>query len=432
MQKSYLFVTIDGGGNIPPVLGLARRLAQRGHRVRQLSEPCLRPAAESYGLEFLPFSQYFTRTDRREDIFEDWKAGPLSNPIFENIIFGPAEIVVRETRRAMEAVSADVLVADCLLFPALIAAEALGLPGVVVFHMPEYLPGPNRPPGMMGLVPGRGVPGRWRDRLLGNIFNLIFNRGLSTLNTIRAQHQLPPLANAVDQVHRAGRRFIQTSRAFDFPIEPAPANVRYTGPVLDDPDWVVPWASPWAVDDGRPLVVVSFSSTFQNQRTAIERCIEALGTLPVRGLLTLGPAMAKESLLLPDNLVAVESAPHTRVFTHADLVITHAGHGTTMRALANGLPLLCLPMGRDQNDNAAKVAYHGAGIRLSPKARAAAIRRAITRILADPAYRNQARRLQAHILADTQQDTAIEELEALAEERQENAGEELRIWTHLL
>jgi len=37
------------------------------------------------------------------------------------------------------------------------------------------------------------------------------------------------------------------------------------------------------------------------------------------------------------------------VFPLADLVITHAGHGTLMRALSHGLPLVCLPMGRDQN-----------------------------------------------------------------------------------
>ena len=411
--KNYLFVTIDGGGNIPPMLGLARRLAERGHRVRILTEPCLQDAAEKNGLEFLPFSECFTRTNRREDIFGDWKTSPLANPTFENIVFGPAEIVVRETLNAMEANHTDVLVADCLLFPCLIAAEALGVPGVVVFHMPEYLPGPNRPPGVMGLTPGTNLFTRWRDRMLGKVFNIVFNKGLSRINAVRAQHRLPPLSNVVELIHRAERRFIQTSRTFDFPIDPAPANVRYTGPVLDDPDWVEPWENPWPAEDGRPLVVVSFSSTFQNQRAVIERSINALGTLPVRGLVTLGPAISRTSLQLPDNVVAVESASHAQVFPKASLVITHAGHGTLMRALANGLPLICLPMGRDQNDNAAKVAYHGAGIQLSPKAKASSIHRAVTRILENPAYRKSAGRLQADILSDAKKDIAVKELEKL-------------------
>lgn len=421
-QKNFLFVTIEGGGNIPPVLGLARRLAERGHRVRVLAEPCLQQAVEKNGLAFLPFTEYFTRSDRHEDIFGDWKSTPFSNPLFDKIIFGPAEILIRQIRKVMETVETDVLAVDCLLFPALIAAEAQGIPGVVLFHMPEYLPGPNRPPGVMGLTPGATLLGRWRDRLLGKGFNLVFNKYLSQINAIRAKYQLSPLANLVDLLHQADRRLIQTCRAFDFPIEPPPANVRYTGPVLEDPDWADPWENPWPADDARPLVVVSFSSTFQNQRAVIERCIAALGTLPVRALVTLGPALGSESFPTPGNVVAVASASHAQVFPVADLVITHAGHGTIMRALANGLPLICLPMGRDQNDNAAKVACHGAGIRLSHKSRPAVIRKAIARILNDPSYRNQASRLQTQIRTDVENDAALEELESLAERGKPVAG----------
>ena len=48
-RRSYLFVTFEGGGNVPPVLGVARRLAARGHDVRVLTEPCLRAAVERRG-----------------------------------------------------------------------------------------------------------------------------------------------------------------------------------------------------------------------------------------------------------------------------------------------------------------------------------------------------------------------------------------------
>ena len=47
--RSYLFVTFEGGGNLPPVLGTARRLAARGHDVRVLTEPCLQGAVEEAG-----------------------------------------------------------------------------------------------------------------------------------------------------------------------------------------------------------------------------------------------------------------------------------------------------------------------------------------------------------------------------------------------
>ena len=412
-QLNFLFATIEGGGNIPPVLGVARRLLERGHRVRVLTEPCLETVIRNHGLEFIPFREHFTRTDRQEDFIRDWNASPFSDPAIENVVFGPARITAAETLEALGQFHADVLVADCLLPAALIAAEVKQIPSAILFHMPEYMPGPNRPPGVMGLLPGKGLFGRWRDRLLGGLFHRILNKYLPPVNVVRTAHGLEKLNRAADLLDRADRRLIQTLRSFDFPVEPSPANVRYTGPVLDDPDWAVPWQSPWPAEDARPLVVVSLSSTFQNQAAVIQRCIDALGALPVRGLVTLGLALDREKFRMPENVVVVGSAPHSQVFPLADLVITHAGHGTIMRALANGLPLICLPMGRDQKDNAVKVAYHGCGLKLSPRAKVGAIRRAITQVLADQKFRKNAVGLQREIRLEAEQNTAVAELEQL-------------------
>lgn len=416
MQKQikYLFVTIDGGGNIPPVLGLAKRLSDKGHQVNVLTEPCLEIPVKTLGLGFIPFQEHFTRTDRKEDICKDWNAKPFEKPAFENIIFGPAKIVVAATKQAVENHPTDVLVVDCMLPPALMAGEIFQMPHVVLFHMPEYMPGPNRPPGVMGLVPGKGPMGKLRDRLLMKIFNKALNRYLPKINALRISYGLPVLDNLAEVFDRADRRLIQTARGFDFPIEPAPDNVRYTGPVLDDPDWVADWQNPWFENDGSPLIVVSLSSTFQNQSETIQQCIRAIGTLEARGLVTLGPAMEDHVFDVPENVRIVQSAPHSAVFPHADLVITHAGHGTVMRALANGVPLICLPMGRDQNDNAAKVAYHGCGIRMAKNSRADKIRKAIQKILSQDFYRKNAVRMQNEINKEAMKETAVWELEHLS------------------
>ena len=63
--RSYLFVTFEGGGNLPPVLGVARGLAARGHHVRVLAEPCLRATVEEAGARFVPFTRHFTRVTAR-------------------------------------------------------------------------------------------------------------------------------------------------------------------------------------------------------------------------------------------------------------------------------------------------------------------------------------------------------------------------------
>ena len=93
-------------------------------------------------------------------------------------------------------------------------------------------------------------------------------------------------------------------------------------------------------------------------------------------------------------------------------MITHCGHGTTMKALAAGVPMVCVPMGRDQNDTAARVTFHGAGVRLSPKASVDAIRKAVVKVLERDAFRQNAARLSATITVDCNATTIVDELDA--------------------
>jgi UDP:flavonoid glycosyltransferase YjiC (YdhE family) len=78
------------------------------------------------------------------------------------------------------------------------------------------------------------------------------------------------------------------------------------------------------------------------------------------------------------------------------------------------VPVVVLPLGRDQLDNAARVQHHGAGVRLKPKAKPEAIAAAVRRVLDEPSYRVAAERLAAAIAAETARDQAAEELEGLA------------------
>lgn len=417
MQRSYLFVTWEGGGNVPPVLGVARRLVGRGHTVWVLTEPCLAEAVAQTGARFVPFTHYFTRTKLGDDLMGDWQAkspmGALRHNL-ANVLIGPSQIVAEETQRALQEAQTDVVVADLMMLGSLVAAEAAGIPRVVLFHMPEYLPGPGRPAAGPGFLPRNDPIGRLRDGLLTWFLFHTLSDYLPVFNDTRRRFGLAPLATAQEllgEYHRADLRLIQTLRAFDFPIEPPPANVRYVGPELDDPQWIEPWHTAWPDDDQRPLVVASLSSTFQNQQPILQRIITALGTLDVRGLVTLGPAMADVAFDVPANVRAVPSASHAQLFPHAAAVVTHAGHGTVMRALAHGLPLVCLPMGRDQDDNAARVVAHGAGLRLKRSASPDQIARAVQQVLDQPDYRRQARRLGQLIAQDVAADRAVHELE---------------------
>jgi UDP:flavonoid glycosyltransferase YjiC (YdhE family) len=139
--------------------------------------------------------------------------------------------------------------------------------------------------------------------------------------------------------------------------------------------------------------------------------VAALGTMPVRALVTTGPIQMGEP---PSNVHLARFVPHTRVLPHADVVVTHAGLGTVHAALAHGLPLVCLPIGRDQPDNAARVVWHGAGLRLSPKSSPAKITTAIDRVLGDEARSRSARRLAKAIQNEHPEVVGPDEIERLA------------------
>ena len=88
------------------------------------------------------------------------------------------------------------------------------------------------------------------------------------------------------------------------------------------------------------------------------------------------------------------------VLPHASVVVSHGGSGSTLAALAYGLPILFVPQAADQFENAAHAERLGAGVRLMPDALdVSSARAALEALLADPAFRTQAQALAAEIAA---------------------------------
>ncbi len=140
----------------------------------------------------------------------------------------------------------------------------------------------------------------------------------------------------------------------------------------------------WAGSPGRPLVLAGPSSTVMRQERLLQRAADALGQAQVRGLVTTGPAVDPVAISAPDNVTVTRWARHADVLPHCSAVITHGGHGTVMKALIAGVPLIVVPLGRDQPDNAARVVHAGAGIRLRKNATVSALQAAISQVIKDP------------------------------------------------
>ena len=212
----------------------------------------------------------------------------------------------------------------------------------------------------------------------------------------------------------AVRVLVMTSPSFDFSAPQLPDNVRYVGPQLDDPDWAA--ETKWQRQGSEPLVLVATSSIYQDQVDLLRRIAQALDQLPVRAVLTTGRAVDPAEIHAGPNVEVLPAAPHAQVLREASVVVTHAGHGTVLKSLAAGVPLVCMPTGRDQKDNTVRVLRLGAGVRLSKRSTPAQIAAAISEILNRPQYIAAARRF-ADVLAweAAHRPRAADEAESLAD-----------------
>ena len=339
----FLISTWDGGGNVPPAVALGVRLRRRGHSVRLLGPSTLEGEATKAGLDWT--------AHRRVPL---WPAGlPLDDdfPRLAAMLEGPD--MALDILDELQERQADVLVADCMSPAAMAAGSAAGVPMAVLVHLlySQY---------------SSGLAGR-------------------DLDSARRALGLDPVAPKpfAEQLADLGRLLCLTPPGFDAALPSLPRETFYVGPALSPH----PPARSWSRRGDAPLVLVSFSTTLMRQAEALPPVLGALAALPIEGVLTLGGALRPDAVSAPQNFTVLEFVPHAAILPHAAVVVSHGGLSTITSALAYGVPLVCIPQGRDQSANAERVAAAGVGRALSPDAPPGEITEAVTALIDDGRYR---------------------------------------------
>lgn len=355
-MTSVLFVTFEAGGNVPPALGLAQRLAAEGGRALVLGTPSQRPVVTEAGLEFEPFSAeqpYRTLAP----VNPAANLSQISRTVTSRAI---ARDVIRVARRE----SPDVVVVDCMLLRPLDASIQAGLRTVTLVHsLPSYFAGPY----------AKGPVGQ-AARLCGLRPARVWAAAAGTIATV-----LP---------------------AFDIG-QPGPwADLREVGPITPK-SGSGPVAAAAERRD-RPRVLIALSTNwFPGQEGTMQKLLDAVDGLDLDVVVTTGPSIDPATLRSPANATLHQRADHDQLLAGVDLVVGHGGHGTTMRALARDVPLLIVPSFTfaDQPAVGQRVQEAGAGRTLPAKTSMADLRRAITELAAPGPHREGAAVLGARLRA---------------------------------
>jgi UDP:flavonoid glycosyltransferase YjiC (YdhE family) len=339
----FLIVTWDGGGNTTPALNLGQRLVRDGHHVTVLGWPSMAAAVARAGLAFASYPSA-----------RPWPDGLTLDDLWtervEPLLHGTTTL--GEIVDVADTVRPDVLIIDCMMGAAFGAAAKLGLPTAVLVHV-RYRP----------------FVDMWGDQLMHT--------------------------SAIELLSAADLVLALTAPGFDGDAAALPANTTYVGPIL--PPQADHMSMPLAEleflhEPGDPWVLLSLSTTDQGQRAALPPILEALGGLPIRVLLTLGGVLAVDAVDIRANVVVRGYVPHAQVLPYVVAVVCHGGLSTITASLAHGVPLVCIPQGRDQHSNAQRVEECGAGMAIATDAKPSEIAAAVQSVLSDDAIRKVAGR----------------------------------------
>ncbi len=359
-----LIVTMDGGGNLPPALGIAREVERRGGSARFLGNEAQRASVEAEGLRFEAFREgrdYVSSAPRST-------VGAIADltGLFADRGIG------RDAIASIAAEPVDLVLVDCLLWGATIEIAAAGIPVVSLVHSQwQYFRGNARGP--VGVI----------ARMRGANPLAAESAVLGTVVTTRPEFE-------------------------DDRGVASPAGVAHTGFVWQG----IPVER---TDTTPPRVLVSFSTTsFPGQAAALQRVLGALGDLPVEVTMTTG-AVDPASLRVPSNARVERRIDHAQLLPTTRLVIGHGGHATTSRALAHGIPVLVMPMHPLMDQPAIGRAVERLGLgRVIPKSSSPqVIRAAASALLADESVDAAARAIGTRIRARDGAVTAVDELERL-------------------
>ena len=207
-------------------------------------------------------------------------------------------------------------------------------------------------------------------------------------------------------------------------LDPCPPRLRtpgaspFTDPILIRPEAGVVYPGERSPEGLHHLpygrtIYLTLGTAF-NAPDAWAMAFDAVRDMPVNVIATVGndqdPARFGQ---LPDHIAVARDVPQALILRQVDAVVFHGGSGTMLGSVAEGKPMVSLPMGADQFANSEQIVRTGAGLTVGPAQRTPqSIRAAIVQVLGYPSYAASARTLPAGVAALPPAEQVVSELVA--------------------
>jgi rhamnosyltransferase subunit B len=365
-SKRIVIATIGSLGDLHPCLALALELMRRGHQVTVATTPYYKPKVEALGINFRAIRPDWDPTN--PDLIrkcEDLKSG--LEVLYRKILLPELKATYEDLLSA--ATNADLMIAGEIVYAAPLVAEKLALRWVSAILSPLSFFSSFDPsvtvnaPGLIhlrkagpiayrtGLRLGRLATRHWsnpvrrlrreqglrsecdpvfRDKFSPDLVLALFSRWLA-----QPQPDWPPQTSQPGFVY------------FDHRSADASVSSRLSG---------------FLSSEDAPIVFTQGSTAVHNPGHFYEVSAAAAKLLGRRAIL-LGSKATPQSDS-PDLLVLPYVA-YSQVFPHAAINVHQGGSGTTGDALRSGRPMLIVPYGWDQPDNAARIVRLGVGLNVA-------------------------------------------------------------------
>jgi MGT family glycosyltransferase len=383
-------------GHAFPMLALGAELAARGHEVTFETWSRWREPVLAHGMRFVAAPEYpvFPTQER-----------PLQP--YEAVV-----AAVSQTRPAIARARPDVVVHDILTLAPALAAELQSVPRATLIPHVYPVGAPGLPPYALGARRPRTALGARLWRVFDRPVRAGLERGRGELNDARRQVGLGP----VTRLHGGLSPelcLVGTLPQLEYSRD-WPENVHVVGPLM----WEPPYAPIDPPPGDGPLVLIAPSTAQDPTHRLLRAALAGLDGEPVRVLATWNRRALPGPVRVPANARLVEWLSYSQTMPDCDLVVCHAGHGTLVRALASSCRVLAVPHVGDMAENAARVDWAGAGVRLPwPLLSARTLRLAVRRALGEDGLRARAAQLGAWATAHPGAARAADLVEELAGRR---------------